>query len=262
MRISRKSARIALLILPLAATARSETGGEVDPQESSSRGTTYGFELDTRSQYLFRGLPFTEGPVSQIAGWVATRGFTFFAWGNFLLERELRQQGFSETNFGASYERQWKNLTLRPGFVTYFYHAPSHLEAEPTSEGSLTAMYTIGAVDVFTQQVVDVGSARGAYYGEAGVSLDRSLGGALAIAGTLSCDFASARYNQAVFGLEHRGFNQVGLEISVTWAPSERVYFRPHFELARTLDSDLRRRLGRSAVAAFGLAIAFERSGK
>jgi hypothetical protein len=219
-------------------------------------------ELDSRSRYLFRGQPLTEEPVSQVTARVSSGRFTFYAWGNFLLGRELAQDRLSETDFGASYELQWKRLAFRPELAAYLYHVPSDVEAPSTSEGSLSVAYSAGGVSVFTKQVVDLGSSRGAYYGEAGFTLARPLPGALDFASTVIVAWASARYNRTLFGLEQSALNQIALELSVTWAPSERVQLRPHLELGRTADFDLRRHTGRPLVTAFGIAVIFERSGK
>lgn len=260
MRVTRTFQRWAPLLLLVAGTARGQSGE--DGAEGTESGTAYGVELDARSRYVFRAFPMTEGGVTQITAWLTSGGFSFYAFGNCLLEGELLPRGLSETDFGAAYEHRWKNLVLKPELASYIFHTPTELEAPPTLESALTAVYSAGAVDLFTKQVVDVGSLRGAYYGEAGLSHERWLGEPLALAATVSGGWASARYNQMLFGLDRPAMDHVTLEISLTWSPGESLYLRPHVEVSRLLDRELRRHMGTSTVAAFGLAVGFERTWK
>jgi len=104
-------AHLTLLRIPASAQGK---GVEADNSEPPK--ATYGFETDFNSRYVFRGFAYSQGAVNQSTAWVTISGFTFYTWGNFMLNRERQQRELSEIDFGASYKREWKKLTVEPAF--------------------------------------------------------------------------------------------------------------------------------------------------
>ena len=102
-----------------------------------------------------------------------------------------------------------------------------------------------------------MGSYRGAYFGEAGLSYERTLDRKTSVRTAFITGWASAKFNEAYIGVPKRAFNLIGSEVSITYAPSPRFYLRPHFELTRIADSQLRRHLDSPTIANFGLAFGF-----
>jgi hypothetical protein len=129
---------LALLILPHIPCLGLAQEAQADKDRSSQ--ATYGFETDFNSRYVFRGFAYSQGPVNQSTAWVAISGFSFYAWGNFLLNREPQQRKFTEIDFGVSYKRGWKKLTVEPAFDFYFFRTPAPVKSPPTGEASLTAI--------------------------------------------------------------------------------------------------------------------------
>ncbi len=230
---------------------------ELEADQGTSSKVTYGVETDFNSRYVFRGLAYSQGTVNQSTAWVAVSGFTFYAWGNFVLNREPQHGEFSEIDIGVSYKREWKKLTVEPAFDYYFYRTPAPVKAPPTGEASLKISYPIGPTSIYAKQIFDIGSYRGAYFGEAGVAYEHKLNRKTTAQTTFGLGWASSKFNEAYVGVPKRAFNLIGAEFSVTYAPNSRFYLRPHFEFTRIADGQLRRYLNSPTIGNFGLALGF-----
>ena len=230
---------------------------EVEADKVKPSQVTYGFETDFNSRYVFRGFVYSQGPVKQSTAWFAVSGFSFYAWGNFILSPEPQQGEFSEIDFGVSYKREWKKLIVEPAFDYYTYRTPAPAKDPPTGEASLKLTYPIGPARVFTKQTFDIGRYRGAYFAEAGLAYEYPMSRKTTALTTVSFGWASAKFNETYVGVPKRAFNLVGAEVSVTYAPNHRFYLRPHFEFTRVADSQQRRRLDSPTIGNFGLALGF-----
>jgi hypothetical protein len=230
-----------------------------EEEEVRTRDPEYGLEVDASSRYLFRGVPFSQEPVSQITAWAALRGVTFYAWANVLLEKEPHQNDFNELDFGASYAYDLGKLTLEPGFDAYVFRVPAPREAPHTIEGSIKVSYALGPVEAFTRQTFDLAVNRGAYYAEAGLSFEHAPTRQLSVASVLTFAWASAQFNAAHIGVGEGGWNHVGIQLSFTYSPDEHFYLRPHFELTSVGGSAFRLHLEDPRVSTFGLAVGFFR---
>jgi hypothetical protein len=244
---------ILVLCLVLSATA----GAQV---EDPARETVeYGLETDITSRYLFRGVAFSEEPVSQIVAFTSFSGVSLYAFGNVLLHREPGQYDFNEVDFGGSYSREIGRLTLEPGFDAYVFRIPAPRVPPHTLEGSLKASLALGPLEAFTRQTIDLLFNPGAYYAEAGVSLEREISPSVSLEAVLTLAFASARFNALHLGVPEGGRNHIGLTLSFTYFASERFYLRPHVELASFAASPIRAQLAEPTVGSFGIAFGFLR---
>jgi hypothetical protein len=232
---------------------------EAQEEEPPQRTVEYGFETDMSSRYLFRGVPFSQEPVSQLTAWTSFSGVSFYAFGNVLLKREPGQNDFNELDFGASYSRELGPLTLEPAFDAYVFRVPAPRRPPHTLEGAVKASCPLGPIEAFTNQTVDLVFNPGAYYAEAGLSFERAFSTSASIEAVLTFAWASSRFNSAHVGLPLGGFNHVGILLSLTYIPRERFYLRPHFELASFAMSPLGPHLAEPTVGSFGLAFGFLR---
>jgi len=104
MIIHRYSLRCFLFILTLAAIAPAVRAAENE------------IEVGTlMSNYVWRGLRLSNGPVYQASVTLATKGFSFNAWGNY----DFHQGRVSETDLTFSYTRTFKKISLETGFIHY-----------------------------------------------------------------------------------------------------------------------------------------------
>lgn len=250
-----------ILILFTLALRFADPGWAQEASEESSSatdaGAAYGFESNVSARYVFRGVAYSPGPVSQYTGWVEVGGFTIYGWGNLLLEGDPRQQSISEVDFGASYALELGRLTLEPGFDGYVYRLANPLSSPPTAETSIRVTCALGPVDVFTKQILDVGSLRGAYFGEAGLDLEQALdrGRKAVMSGSLTLGWASGRFNQGYIGVAEPGLDYAGLGLALTYSPSARFYLKSHIMFTRVLDGQLRLHVSSPDVANFGISV-------
>lgn len=228
-------------------------------EETRAGSLEYGLEGDASSRYLFRGVAFSQEPVSQITAWATLSGVTFYAWGNVLLQREPHQNDFNELDFGASYAYNLGKLTLEPAIDAYVFRVPAPRIAPHTTEGSIKVSYALGPVAAFTRQTFDLTVNRGAYYAEAGLSFEHSPTQEILFSSVLTFAWASAQFNAGHLGVRDGGWNHVGIELSLTYSPDERFYLKPHFELTSLVGSALRQHLEEPTVSRFGLAVGFFR---
>ncbi len=245
---------VVALLLGLSPTAGAQE------EEVRSGGFEYGVEVDVTSRYLFRGMAFSQEPVSQITASAEFSGLAFYAWGNVLLQREPHQYDFNELDFGASYAYGLGDFTLEPAFDAYVFRVPAPREAIHTTEGSIRVSYPLGPASAFTRHTFDLSGNRGAYYAEAGLSFDHAPTRKISFSSVLTFAWASARFNAGHIGVDEGGWNHVGIELSLTYSPDERLYLKPHFELTSLVGSALRRQADEPIVSSFGIAVGFFRN--
>jgi hypothetical protein len=218
----------------------------------------YGLETDFSSRYVFRGIPYSQGPVTQSMAWTELSGLTVYGWGNLVLSPAPLQESLDEIDLGVSYARQVGRLLLEPALDVYLYRGPPPFSVPSTGEASLRLSHPVGPTRVFTKQVLDVGRYPGAYFGEAGLSAEHGLGRSVTVGAALSVGWASGRFNQAYFKVPKPALNLVAAEVALTWAPSDRVHLRPHLELTRIPDGELSSGLESPHTVSFGLAVGID----
>jgi hypothetical protein len=75
-----------------------------------------GLELGTvMSNYVWRGLRLSEGPVYQFSGTVSAKGFSANVWGNY----DFDSGKYNETDLTLSYSKDIKKFSLEAGFIHY-----------------------------------------------------------------------------------------------------------------------------------------------
>jgi hypothetical protein len=245
-------------VLRFAGTSWAQSGADDEDATLPGDGSIVsGIESNVSARYVFRGVAYSPGPVSQYTAWIEVAGFTFYGWGNLLLQQDPRQQSLSEIDFGASYVFDVGRLTLEPGFDGYVYRLASPLSSPPTAETSIRVSGAIGPVDVFTKQILDIGSLRGAYFGEAGLETERAVdrGRKAVMSGSMTLGWASRRFNEAYIGIAKQGLDYVGLGIALTYSPNARFYLKSHLMLTRVVDPQLRLHVSSPDVANFGISV-------
>lgn len=170
---------MAILLEPASSALRAQTLVRTAPVESDKGGISGGVETDIASRYLFRGVPYSQGPVKQSTTWLTIKDLHLYSRGNLILGREPMQGRFNEIDVGVSYPRERLRLSWTPSFDCFFYRSEKAVRAPPsaapTCEASVKLRYSLGKSSLFTEQIVDTGNYRGAYYGEAGVSHEHAL---------------------------------------------------------------------------------------
>lgn len=237
---------------PPKAATEAATGSATGEESTDPNAVTFNFESDLVSRYVFRGVASSGGPVVQSGLYASKRGYTLGLWGNLnATRRRSDRRGFNEfdVTFSKSIERG--KTTVEPGLLLYLYPRG---EGPNTGEVSLRLSRRLGKIVVFNNNYVDFKHLAGAYFGDVGVSREYTFNPKLSGEAKLSVGFASAKYNAAFIGPRKNALDVLALDLSMTYALSERFYLRPHLGVTRLLDSELRQSVDDSTLFTAGIA--------
>ncbi|HEX3036561.1 MAG TPA: TorF family putative porin [Thermodesulfobacteriota bacterium] len=216
----------------------------------------FGTEIDFNSRYVWRGIALSEGAVMQPSVWISAFNFTFYIWGNFILNDEPNQGEFNEIELILYYSREWGKVTFEPFVVYYVY--PNQEDVPSTGEVTLNLYYSFGPFNIFTSHTFDFVEYEGSYFGDAGLSYEHQLSSTLTLEASSSFGWASSEFNSVNIGLSKSAFNFAGGNLSLTYYPKEFLYFRPHIEFSAIVDGELRDQLDDPTILNVGVAVGME----
>jgi hypothetical protein len=186
----------------------------------------YGFESDLASKYLWRGLSFSDGVVSQNSLWLSAHGVTASVWGNYDFRAATANPSLNEIDLGLSHSFEFKRLTLESSVQAFLY--PDQPESPWTSELAVTILANLPYVQPFMTHNLDIKEYGGAYFGSAGIQAERSLGEMVTLDGSAQIGYGSAKYNSTYIGLDRAGFEFYEVTAGLTVYLSSTIYLRPH----------------------------------
>ncbi|MEO0082333.1 MAG: hypothetical protein ABIL25_08600 [candidate division WOR-3 bacterium] len=231
------------------------TAGAVGVQ-AEARSFTFGIEPDISSRYLWRGMAQGQGPVCQTSAWVSAADFTFTPWTNIVLGNKVDRWRFNELDLFFDWAGEWHNIKIAPCFGLYLY--PNQPEVATTADLTLELSIPVGSLQASSAHTIDLLAAAGAYFGEAGLSVEHELAAGLSLNAQVSVGWASAKFNQAFAGTSRSAMNLAGAEVSFTWSIGNALYLMPHAELNLFTDRELRETQGSITTFAAGLAVGKE----
>ncbi|MBP7775616.1 MAG: hypothetical protein KA371_00630 [Acidobacteria bacterium] len=238
-------------------TALDTAGADVEPT------VELGVDLAFNSRYLFRGMVYSDGPVTQVTAWASTDKLYLYTWSNLALPAAAGAQPLDEIDVGAAYRFKRGAVTVVPAVDLYLYRLSREERAEGsashTAEASATVAYAAGGAAVFLRHVVDTDSYAGAYFGTLGVRYDRALTSKTGLGAAVSVGWASARYHRAYLERAKPGVSLVAARASATRQLGGGLYLTSHVELTTVPDARLRAYVARPTVIASGLTIGFAR---
>jgi len=115
-----------------------------------------------------------------------------------------------------------------------------------------------GTLTVFTLQSVDIGSYRGAYYGEFGVRYGYDLSDLASLEASVLAGWASALFNQTYIGPAITALNFVGASLALTFYPLDFLYFRLDGQVSGLVDAELTDAVDDPVIAVAGIAVGAE----
>lgn len=216
---------------------------------------SFGTEADFVSQYVWRGIELSEGPVLQPSMWFSLHGVTLTVWGNFVLNNEANQGQLNEVDFNLGYVYQHKNFFVGSLFLFYLY---PNQDSPATGEGSVVLGFQKGPFKIFTIQLVDIIASPGAYFGLAGGSFEKELLSQLSIKTALGFGWANGEFNEVYFGVPEAKANVFAWTLDLNWYFKDPFYMRPHMKLTSLLSSELRDSVEDSTIVSGGLALGVE----
>ncbi|QDG53726.1 hypothetical protein FIV42_24170 [Persicimonas caeni] len=246
------SASVALADEPVEPASPPKPESPVEADEASSFGL--GAELSLRSRYVWRGLPFGDGPVLQPAAWASLWSCEAIGWANMPLPNAQQETDLDEVDLGAFCGVDVGVWSVSLGGWVYFFpgeDAPTTLEGE----GVITAQFDW--LNVFTGHAVDLRVTPGAYAGWVGVggAWERGVWG---VEGSLRTGWANAAFNEMNAGLAVGALDYVGAELAVPVALGVGLTLRTHAGAVVLLPDSLRDALDETVVLDFGATIGGE----
>jgi len=223
-----------------------------------ARPISYGVGIDVRSGYADRGFVISDGPVVQPVAWVSGSVVSFWVWSNFTLaettDSSLPQVGEMELTLA----HEWGRFTIGPAIRTFVYHDPVSPYSTRSIEGWLYLWYDVGPFRLFTNHSIDVLTYRGAYFGSAGIEVERRVSPRLTAGGTFSGGWASATFNDAYAGVARSAFNGISVEGRLTAEVMPHWSIGPVFAFSTTMDRRVRAGLARPSFVFVGVTTGVE----
>jgi hypothetical protein len=231
-------------------SAAAQENGAAEPS-----GLSWGFESDYNPRYVWRGLAWTEGPVSQTSLWTTLGGTTFSVWANSCLD-SVDGRNTNEIDYSASWEGSWRGVNIEPSLQVWTY--PHQTDSPTTVDADVRFTHSLGALSVFTTHSLDVHEYKGAYFGELGLGYEREIGENADLESSISLGWASSKFNEVYIGPARSALNLVSFDASVTWRMRGGAYIRPHLSITRLLNRDLREAVDEPSLTNLGVAAGIE----
>ncbi len=212
----------------------------------------FGLDFDFNSRYVWRGIYLSDGAVWQPYAWLTKWGITPSVWGNFVLNNEANQWKFNEVDLALTYQNKIGKLTVRPGFLYYFYPNTSF---PSTGELSLYLSYPIGPFSLFTDQLFDIKEFKGAYYADFGISYKYDINAFLTFEGSVSTAWASSKFNESYFFVSKTASDNVNLNLGLVAQVASFLYVRPHLQYTVLTDTNIRDSFGEPNLFCIGVTV-------
>jgi hypothetical protein len=220
---------------------------------------SYGLEIELSSGHADRGLVISDRAVVQPVTWVSAGVTTLSLWSNFTLAETTDGSRPQILEIEATHAHEWRNLTIAPAIRMYFYRDPVNIFFNSRSlEGWLYLSYDVGPVRLVANNSLDVLTYKGAYFGDAGVEIDRRMSQRIELGGSFKTGWASSTFNDAWFGIDRSAFHLITVESWLTAYVKRPLYIRPYFQFSTIVDGAMRAELTRPTLFFVGLATGVE----
>ena len=223
-----------------------------------TRNTIYGLEIALRSGHADRGFVISDRPVAQPVVWVTARLAELSLWGNLPLAQNTdgSRPWIVEAELTRAHE--WGRLSIAPAVRMFYYRDPLSIYNTRSVEGWLYLSYDAGPFRLFTHHSLDVWTYGGAYFGQAGIESEGRLSRQIAVGGSVSAGWASAKFNETYAGLARSALDRVSAEAWLTVHPQPHVYITPHVEFSTIVNDGVRAQLARPTYVLVRLSTGVE----
>jgi hypothetical protein len=228
---------------------------ELGSSLGSSSEVNYGVKFGFYKKYLWRGITYNDGFVSQPEIWVTYQSWTCGIWSNLTLHDINRWIKRNEIDFYLSRDFSIGNFEIENSFMYYVY--PHQEDSPPTGEFYVVVGYPINDLKLTTNFTIDVIKYMGAYYLEPGIEYEKGLSETIKLSSSISFGIASKKFNDTYVGISAATLSILTENISITYFPIENFYISPHLQLNQIINKNLYEYLGRHANN-FGLTFGME----
>ena len=243
---------LAIFLFPKVLSAAGEAEA---PSVETGEKFGFGVEADFVSQYIWRGIAFSKGPVLQPSMYFSCYGLTFTTWGNFVLNDEVGQGQLNEVDFLLDYAYSRKNFFTEAVLLFYLY---PNQDAPTTGEASVILGFQKGPFKIFTTQYVDMIAAPGAYFGLVSGSFEKEFHPDFSFKTVLGLGWANAKFNEFYLGVPQTQLNLLIWDLELRWKLHDPLYLRPHMQVTTLLPSALRESVEHPTIVSGGLGVGVE----
>jgi hypothetical protein len=222
------------------------------------RPVSWGLELNFRSGYADRGIVISDRPVVQAIPWLSGPAGRVALWTNFALDETSDNSRPQILEVDVSHEQRWGRFSIVPKIEFYEYSDPASAYRSRSIESWVHVSYDANPFRIFTDHSVDVLEHRGAYFGEAGVEVNRQVSRTIEIGTSISGGWGSRTFNDEFFGVNRAAFNLVRVEGWLVTYLTRSIYIYPHFQVNQFIARALRAGVARPTVVFGGLAMGVE----
>jgi len=244
-----------IFVLVITITAFAQDSTEIIAEEPEM--FSYGFENDFITQYIWRGISYNEGFITQPSGWIEYNGFTFYTWASVTLNDKNGNPKGHEIDFVVQYVHQYESLQFEPSIAYYIY--PNQEDAPPTAEANLKISYPVFDTELYTNICLDILEYPENLSGDFGLKKNLIENDVLSFAADLNTGWANKKFSETYIGISDGSeiFHFINCSIQMDYYLSENIYIRPHIEYYYIFSSLLKSVSGNS-LTNFGLAIGVE----
>ena len=240
----------ALALLPI----QSQCQPSEDTTSSGERSIEFGFESDLVSRYVWHGLEWSTGSVSQNTLWLSAHNITASLWANSDLVARADGPLFNELDLSLAHELSYRALTFESSAQVYLYY-PLQPDWPWTAELSIAITAKLPVASPFIRQTFDVKEYPGSYFGEFGLSFEQQLGQQFSLDVAAEIGWASAEFNDAYVGVPWTGVQLYQFEAGLTYFFTNSLYLRPHWCWSNVSSDVLQEAIEKSRL--YQISIAF-----
>ncbi|MBI5696884.1 MAG: hypothetical protein HZC51_14320 [Nitrospirae bacterium] len=219
-------------------------GRDVECESEEEGGFTFGADAGFFSQYVVRGVSYTDGPVFQPYVWASYEGFTASVWGNLDMTSFNSWAGnFHELDYGLDYTGEAGIIEYSAGALYYSY---PHFDGEDTAE-----LYAglVADVPLSPRLTVYYDCWRGdGFFGQFSVGHSFTLpvlaGCAASLDLSAQAGFGTKNFNVYTYGSDHTTVTDYALTAGLPVAVTENITVTPTISYSSLIDRTIRSKGG------------------
>jgi uncharacterized protein (TIGR02001 family) len=225
-------------------------------KDQTNDKVSWGLSTDVNSKFLWRGISVNDGLVLQPDLWASYKNFTVGMWCNATIFDRNHDPKDLELDPYFGYSWSIGNLQIEHSVMVYY--CIGEQVAPTTAELFLGVTYPIGDFAINTIIAADFVAYFGSLYFEHGLFYEKQLNDKFTLGSSAVFGWGNGKFNDSYeTGTTKTALNLFSLNAELTYNPKGIIYFKPHLQIGRTLDSEISTYLSKYPWFC-GLLIGFE----